>query len=154
MNTTYLLYGSSALSVILLFAVIWLLYKIYKLDRVRKHFLSSPLKKDLEQVLVDQNRSITNLTKDLSTLNEELTDLTLLNKNNIQKIGMVRFNPFDDTGGNMSFALALLNNHGDGVVVSSLHGREGTRIYSKSIEAHASKSKLTDEEEEAINNAK
>lgn len=154
MNTTYLLYGTAILSIFLLAAVSWLGFKLYKLDQVRKHFFSSPLKKDLEQVLVDQNRSITNLTKDLSTLNEELTDLALLNRNNIQKIGMVRFNPFDDAGGNISFALALLNNHGDGVVISSLHGREGTRIYSKSIEAYVSKSKLTEEEEQAIKEAK
>ncbi|MBI2607314.1 MAG: DUF4446 family protein [Candidatus Doudnabacteria bacterium] len=153
MNPTYLLYGSAILSVVLLTAIIWLTYKLYQLDQVRKQFFSSPLKKDLEQVLVDQNRLLTKTVKDLSGLAEELTDLSILNKNNFQKIGVVRFNPFDDAGGNMSFALAILNHHNDGVVVSSLHGREGTRIYAKSIKAGASEHKLTEEEAEAIKSA-
>ena len=50
-----------------------------------------------------------------------------------QRIGLVRFNPFEDTGGNQSFALALLDHHGDGFVVSSLHARAGTRVYGKAI---------------------
>ena len=50
-----------------------------------------------------------------------------------QRVGLVRFNPFEDTGGNQSFALALLDAHGDGFVVSSLHARAGTRVYAKAI---------------------
>ena len=51
----------------------------------------------------------------------------------LQRIGLVRFNPFEDTGGNQSFALALLDAHGNGLVVSSLHSRTGTRVYGKAI---------------------
>ncbi len=51
----------------------------------------------------------------------------------IQRTGLVRYNPFEDTGGNQSFAVALLDANGDGVVVSSLHARNGTRIYAKAI---------------------
>ena len=51
----------------------------------------------------------------------------------VQRVGLVRFNPFEDTGSNQSFALALLDGHGDGFIVSSLHSRNGTRIYAKSI---------------------
>ena len=50
-----------------------------------------------------------------------------------QRIGLVRFNPFEDTGGNQSFALALLDQAGDGFVVSSLHARAGTRVYGKAV---------------------
>jgi hypothetical protein len=154
MNLTYLLYIVSILTIILLAATTWLGYKLYKLDRVRKQFFSSPLKKNLEQVLVDQNRNITKITKDIASLSENLTDLSILNKNNIQKVGLIRFNPFDDAGGNMSFALALLNEHDDGIVISSLHGREGTRIYSKPIKAGVSDFKLTEEEMSAMKEAK
>ena len=154
MNTTYLLYGSSILSVILLIAIIWLGLRLYKLDQVRKHFFSSPLKKNLEQVLVDQNRSLTKIKKDIATLSEDLTDLSVLNKKNIQKVGLIRFNPFDDAGGNISFAIALLSDHDDGVVISSLHGRGGTRVYAKPIKAGGSEFKLTEEEIQAIKEAK
>jgi len=52
----------------------------------------------------------------------------------LQRIGFKRFNPFTDTGGNQSFILSLLDENGTGVVISSLHSRENTRVYSKKIE--------------------
>jgi uncharacterized protein DUF4446 len=66
------------------------------------------------------------------------------------RIGLVRFNPFEDTGGNQSFALALLDGRGDGFVVSSLHARAGTRVYAKAIAGGASEAALSDEEGEAL----
>ena len=69
------------------------------------------------------------------------------------RVGLVRFNPFEDTGGNQSFALALLDGNGDGFVVSSLHARTGTRLYAKSVSAGASDSALSDEESEALRQA-
>jgi hypothetical protein len=68
----------------------------------------------------------------------------------IQRIGLVRFNPFEDTGGNQSFALALTDAAGDGFVVSSLHARTGTRVYAKAIVAGRSDAALSAEEAEAL----
>jgi hypothetical protein len=68
----------------------------------------------------------------------------------IQRVGMVRFNPFEDTGGNQSFALALTDAKGDGLVISSLHSRTGTRVYAKSIADGRSDGALSDEEREAL----
>jgi hypothetical protein len=69
------------------------------------------------------------------------------------RVGLVRFNPFEDTGGNQSFALALLDGNGDGFVVSSLHARAGTRLYAKSIGRGVSDSALSAEEAEALRQA-
>ena len=66
------------------------------------------------------------------------------------RVGLVRFNPFEDTGGNQSFALALLDGRGDGFVVSSLHARAGTRVYAKAIAKGASETALSSEEAEAL----
>jgi len=66
------------------------------------------------------------------------------------RLGLVRFNPFEDTGGNQSFALAMLDGRGDGFVVSSLHARAGTRIYAKAIAKGASETALSAEEAEAL----
>jgi hypothetical protein len=68
----------------------------------------------------------------------------------VQRIGLVRFNPFDDTGGDQSFALALLNAGGDGVVLSSLHGRGGTRFYAKPVRTGRTTHSLTTEEQQAL----
>jgi hypothetical protein len=70
-----------------------------------------------------------------------------------QKIGLVRFNPFEDTGGNQSFALALLDAAGDGFVVSSLHARTGTRVYAKALTGGRADGALSNEEAEALRRA-
>ena len=67
-----------------------------------------------------------------------------------QRIGLVRFNPFEDTGGNQSFALALLDAEEDGIVISSLHARGATRIYAKAVAAGRPEAALSDEETEAL----
>jgi hypothetical protein len=69
------------------------------------------------------------------------------------RIGLVRFNPFEDTGGNQSFALAMLDGRGDGFVVSSLHARAGTRVYAKAIASGSAEAALSDEEGEALKQA-
>ena len=67
-----------------------------------------------------------------------------------QRLGLVRYNPFEDTGGNQSFALALLDHHGDGFVISSLHTRTATRVYGKAIAKGRSEAALSSEEAEAL----
>lgn len=66
------------------------------------------------------------------------------------RVGVVRYNPFPDMGGNMSFSVALLDARSNGVVITVLNDRQGSRVYGKPIEAGASPQKLSDEEQEAI----
>lgn len=70
-----------------------------------------------------------------------------------QRVGLVRFNPFEETGGNQSFALAMLDADGDGWVLSSLHARAGTRVYAKAVSAGRSDVALSDEETAALRQA-
>ncbi len=70
--------------------------------------------------------------------------------NAFQRLGLVRYNPFEDTGGNQSFALALLDQHGDGFIVSSLHTRTATRVYGKAVAKGRPEAALSDEETEAL----
>lgn len=75
-------------------------------------------------------------------------------KSHLQKMGFVRFNPFNDTGGDQSFCLAILDGHDTGIVISSLHSREQTRIYAKRIVAGKTEGvELSREEAEALNRA-
>jgi hypothetical protein len=154
MHTLNLVYFSLALGFLLLLVIIWQGIRLYRLEAVRREFFSSGLKKDLEQILIDQNRSLSQIKQELKLLDKNLENLVNENRNNYQKVGFVRYNPFDDSGGNISFALALLNDHDDGFVISSLHGREGTRVYAKAIKNTLSESKLTEEELKAIKIAK
>ena len=71
-------------------------------------------------------------------------------EHSIQHVALVRFNPFEDTGSDQSFALALLDARHSGLVVSSLHGRASTRVFAKPIEEGRSTHPLSDEEAAAI----
>jgi hypothetical protein len=68
----------------------------------------------------------------------------------VQGVGVVRYNTFEDTGGNQSFALALLDPAGDGVVLNSLHARNQTRLYARAVRAGATDGPLSAEESEAV----
>ncbi len=74
-------------------------------------------------------------------------------KHSIQSIGVVRFNPFADTGSNQSFVLALLDGRGDGFVMSSMHSRQATRVFLKAVIAGKTDSAVSEEETEAIRRA-
>ena len=65
-------------------------------------------------------------------------------------VGLIRFNPFNDGGGNFSFALALLDAHNTGVIITSMYGREQNRVYTKKIVEGECENQLTDEEIQAI----
>ncbi|MGI8827751.1 MAG: DUF4446 family protein [Chloroflexota bacterium] len=71
----------------------------------------------------------------------------------IRHVGLVRFSPFHDTGGDQSFALALLDGQGDGVIVTALHSRTDSRLYAKPVERGASPYSLSPEERDAMDRA-
>jgi hypothetical protein len=71
----------------------------------------------------------------------------------ISHIGLVRFDAFDDTGGGQSFALALIDDDGDGIILTSLHSRQATRLYVKDIRGGVADAPLSGEEEQALREA-
>jgi hypothetical protein len=86
----------------------------------------------------------------LEELDQRHADLERRSQTSIQHIGLIRFNPFEDTGSDQSFALALLDDRRDGVVISSLHGRTNTRLFAKPVEGGGSSHALSNEEAQAI----
>lgn len=68
----------------------------------------------------------------------------------IQHVGVVRYNPFEDTGSNQSFVLAMLDARGDGFVLSSLHSRQATRMFLKPVTRGRAEGAVSQEESEAI----
>jgi hypothetical protein len=71
----------------------------------------------------------------------------------VRHVGVVRFDAFEDMGGRLSFSAAILDGRGDGVVITSINGRQDTRCYAKPVRAGNSAHHLTDEEREAIRRA-
>jgi uncharacterized protein YlxW (UPF0749 family) len=71
----------------------------------------------------------------------------------VQRIGLIRYDAFEDMGGHLSFSAALLDAGGDGIVITSINGRQDTRCYAKPVEAWTSRHNLSEEEEAAIQQA-
>src|SRR2546427_12019063 len=107
----------------------------------------------LDELLDRQFRRLDTVAERVEALNRLHHELQGLSQRSIQKVGVVRFNPFADTGGDQSFAIALLDAEGNGVVLSSLHGRADTRIFAKQVQAGRSRHTLSDEEQDAIRRA-
>jgi hypothetical protein len=107
----------------------------------------------LDQILERHAHDIDGLSTRLDALNKLHRELEEITHKTIQKVGVVRYNPFADTGGDQSFAIALLDAQGNGVVVSSLHSRTDTRVFAKPVQQGQSKHSLSDEEQEAIRKA-
>ena len=106
--------------------------------------------KNLEQLL----SQFKDLKENLGKISNKLEELKKNNKFSIQGIGIVRFNPFKESGGDQSFSIALLDGSKDGVVITSLYGREGNRIFAKPIRKGRSEYLLTEEEKKAIEQTK
>lgn len=104
----------------------------------------------LEAVLERHLEHVVRLGADVRDIEGRTATLEADGRLAFQRIGLVRFNPFDDTGGNQSFALALLDAADDGIVVSSLHARGVTRIYAKAVAGGRPEATLSEEEAEAV----
>lgn len=130
------------------------LIKTKKINKSSKKFFSGKNGKDLEEVVSKNMRNIESMDSDIQELFKASNEIYNLSFESIHKVGLVRFNPFKDLGGDQSFSIALLNGKNDGMVISSLYTREGTRIYSKSIrDSQSEKYTLTTEEKQAIEKA-
>jgi len=107
----------------------------------------------LEAVLDAHLDKVFSVASELDELAAKMAVLEAVQRRTFQKVGLVRYNPFDETGGNQSFALALLDAGANGWVLSSLHARTGTRVYAKAIKAGLAEGGLSEEETAAIQRA-
>ena len=97
--------------------------------------------------------SLGNLDKRIEVISKELENLKKESKFSVQRVGMVRYNPFSEVGSNQSFSVALLDGSNNGIVISSLYSREGNRVYGKPVKNGKSEYSLSDEEKKAISKA-
>ncbi len=110
-------------------------------------------KKENERTSKEILSSFLKLEKKVKELESLVEELKKENENSIQKVEMIRFNPFSKTGGNQSFSLALLNKKNNGAVITNFYSNEGSSVYGKPIENGKSTYILSEEEKEAIEKA-
>jgi len=105
--------------------------------------------KNFEEILT----SFQDLKKDFKKLSRKVAICQEKYIDSVQKVGMVRFNPFSEVGGDQSFSVALLDGSNNGIVITSLYIREGNRVYGKPINNGQSKYQLSNEENKAVEKA-
>lgn len=154
MNIPFLTAVALGASLLSLIAVIYVLWQIHSLNRLKSTFFAGRQGADLEEVINGLADHIRQLREQQEILEQSL--LVLKNNFNlsVQKVGVVRFNPFADGGGNLSFSIAMLDGHDTGLVITSMHGREQNRIYTKKINKGTTEVALTEEEKQAVHEAR
>ena len=108
---------------------------------------------ELTQAMREQAGVLGRLREAVRRLSEEDARLAALLRDAVQRVGMVRYDAFEDMGGHLSFSAAFLDGKGDGVVITSINGRADTRCYAKPVRAGTSAHNLSEEEEQAIRQA-
>jgi hypothetical protein len=121
--------------------------------RLRKFFLGKKAK-DLEDTIVILEQNITNLKEAKDDLKKEVGVINTKLRKSVRGLEAIRFNPFPDQGSNQSFAIGMLNEEGDGVVLSSLYSRERMSIFAKPIKNNKSEYELSAEEKEVLEKTK
>ncbi|MDD2731049.1 MAG: DUF4446 family protein [Candidatus Portnoybacteria bacterium] len=125
-------------------------WQIAKTSKKIKALFAGAKAADLEEVIFAQIKRLRQAERELKELNKFCRYLEKMSLKGIQKVGVLRFNPFKDTGGDQSFSLACLDAQNDGFTLTGLFSREGTRLYTKPLTGAESKYPLTEEEKEAI----
>lgn len=147
----------SLVQIILVVCGVWLALLTFVLIRSINHYrkltigtFKADLKQILEGILSKQDIN----AKQISELSKGLEKIESKQKEFFQKYALIRYNPFEQTGGDQSFTVALLDSTNNGIVISSLHARESTRVYAKEVlNGKATKHQFSKEEKEVVEKA-
>ena len=147
--------SAGALLIAALFAL-WIaaLVRIGRLKRRLQAFVNGAGVADLESILKRLHERVDALTSKTDAHEKSLEALGTKAERMKSNVGVLRYNPFDERGNDLSFSIAIVDDRRDGVVISAIHSRDESRVYAKPIEAGASGYPLTPEEKEAISRAK
>ena len=155
-NMAYLVIGLAVAVVILFILCIVLFVKFSGQKKKYDYFMGANRRPshNLEMKIQDYYETSKRIEEKYSKLLDMETDMDKSEKTKIQKVGLIRYNPFDEMGGNLCFALALLDGYDNGVVLNGIHSRTGSFTYAKPIEMGVSTYMLSEEEIKAVEMAK
>jgi hypothetical protein len=140
---------------ILSFWLVVLTIFFWNLSAHYNSLLKGSTTKTLQALLDNVLKELDVAKKDIATLQKQYDTIEKDGRLHIQKIGLLRFNPFNDTGGDQSFILALVDGTDSGVVISGLYSRSGTRWYAKKVKAGKGVDHvLSEEEKKALQESK
>jgi cell division protein FtsB len=125
----------------------FLFFRYAKMNEQIEAFLTNSNAKDLRESILAYIKKVEALDKEIQKTEDRVKHLEGIAKISFQKVGIVRFNPFRNFGGDQSFVIALLDGKNNGFVMSSIFTEQGSRVYSKSVVGGKSRHTLSKEEE-------
>lgn len=152
----HLAYMVGILGVLVIIMYLLLIHLLYTLNYMKKRYKKMMTGVDganLERMMIGCVDSTKNVADENAKLWEENRAIKELLSNALTKVAVVRFRAFEDMGGDLSYAVAMLDSHNNGVVMSSIFGREDSRSYVKPIEDGSSTYSMTAEEQDALKQA-
>ncbi|MFA9431418.1 DUF4446 family protein [Egicoccus sp. AB-alg2] len=150
---TWLVLASAGLSVLLGVVVVVLAVRVRALRREQRRACASGSDQDVVGALGRIDAEVQGVRRDVGTIHANTEHLRELLRGAVSKVGVVRYDAFDDMGGALSFSAALLDERGSGVVVSAINGRTETRCYAKPLADGSSEQHLSTEEQAAVDAA-
>lgn len=153
-ESDYIIIGLVAVTLIMFIMLMVNMAQISGLKKRYKTFMSGKDAKSLEDAFVEKLEQMDNLIK-VSNVNAQNIDiLSKKVRQTFQKVGLVKYDAFNEMGGKLSFSLALLNENEDGIILNAVHSREGCYTYMKDIIAGNAVVNLSEEEKVALERAK
>ncbi len=147
MSISILVYILSGLVIVLL---LWIGLTEYRF----KKFFAGTKARNLEDVMIQLGEQMATIRETQSKIDKHLVIIDDRLDKTIRNVETVRFNPFEDAGGNQSFAISFLNDKGNGVIMSSLYARDRMSIFAKPIINFKSEFELSTEEKSVLEKSK
>lgn len=152
-DTLYVILGMAVVMAVMLVFLIINSVKIKKMKLTYTSFMSGKDGKSLEEAILKRFKEVDELKKEDAAKKVQLDDINESLRYAFSKMGMVKYDAFNEMGGKLSFALALLDNRNNGFLINAMHSREGCYTYVKEIINGESYINLGEEEKKALNKA-
>ena len=147
---SYLLIALLVLNAVLIAVVIWMFLKYRNIDRAYRRFMHGRTAENLEEIIMDIEDDVHMLQEEDGQNKEAIRMLNKMQRASFQKFGIIHYNAFKGMGGNLSFALAMLDYSNSGYVLNSVHSREGCYVYIKVVDCGKTDILLGTEEQQAL----
>ena len=152
-DPAYIMIGISAVLILLIILYLVCIVKMKKLRKAYNCFMKGKDMESMEEVLMKQFDRIEVLEEADREKRKEINSLKILMQKSYQKAGLVKYDAFREMSGKLSYALALLDQNDNGVIVTSMYSRDGCFSYAKEVIMGESKINLSEEEQEALEKA-
>lgn len=149
----YILIGMGVIILLLLILLIILWKSVNRLENKYRKMMRGTSNKNLEEVIVSKLNDVEEAENAAREAAKSCEDLKVEIRGCVQKVGIMRYKAFEDVGSDLSFSIAMLDGHNDGIVLTGLYGRHDSTTYAKPVDKGISRYELSEEEAHVLKEA-